>query len=57
MLTETVDVAGASEPIEREVRLSLGAGHIWVDEDKPVMLRIQVDPVQELITEEGATDG
>ena len=57
VLTETIDVAGASEPIEREVRLSLGGGHIWLDEDKPVMLRIQVDPVQELETTEGLADG
>jgi YbbR domain-containing protein len=61
VLTETVDVSGANEPIEREVRLSLGAGHIWVDEDKPVILRIHVDPIQELVpelvTEEGVTDG
>ncbi len=57
VLTETIDVAGTNEPIEREVRLSLGAGHVWLDEDKPVMLRIHVDPVQEPAAEEGVTDG
>ena len=56
VLTETIDVAGANEPIEREVRLSLGGGHVWLDEDKPVMLRIQVDPVQQPVTDEEATD-
>jgi YbbR domain-containing protein len=57
VLTETVDVADASESIEREVRLSLGAGHVWVDEDKPVMLRIQIDPIQDPATEGEAADG
>jgi YbbR domain-containing protein len=57
VLTETVEVADASESIEREVRLSLGAGHVWVDEDKPVMLRIQIDPIQDPATEGEAADG
>lgn len=56
VMTETVDVAGLSAPLEREVRVSLGAGHVWVDEAKPVKLRIQVDPV---VSPEGEepTDG
>jgi YbbR domain-containing protein len=45
VMTETIDVDGLNEPLEREVRLSLGAGHIWVEEDNPVKLRIQVDPL------------
>ena len=53
VMTETVDVNGLSEPLEREVRLSLGMGHIWVEEDQPVKLRIQVDPIPEPVTEEG----
>ena len=54
VMTETIDVAGLSEPLEREVRLSLGREHVWVDEDKPVKLRIQVDPIPDLVPEEGA---
>jgi len=57
VLTETVEVADANESIEREVTLSLGAGHVWLDEDKPVMLRIHVDPIQEPAAEEEVTDG
>ena len=53
VMTETIDVNGLSEPLEREVRLSLGMGHIWVEEDQPVKLRIQVDPIPEPVTEEG----
>jgi len=53
VMTETIDVNGLSEPLEREVRLSLGVDHIWVEEDQPVKLRIQVDPIPEPVTEEG----
>ena len=45
VVTETVDVAGASESLEREVRLSLGGGHVWVDQDEPITVRVQIDPV------------
>jgi hypothetical protein len=53
-MTETIDVAGLSEPLEREVRLSLGVDHVWVEEDEPIKLRIQVDPIPDLVAEEGA---
>jgi len=33
VMTETIDVNGLSEPLEREVRLSLGVDHIWVEEE------------------------
>jgi len=53
VMTETIDVAGLSAPLEREVRLSLGVDHIWVEEDKPIKVRIQVDPIPGSATEEG----
>jgi YbbR domain-containing protein len=56
VVTETIDVAGLSESLEREVRLSLGVEHIWVEEDKPVKLRIRVDPIPDLAVEEGAVN-
>jgi len=56
VMTETIDVAGLSEPLEREVRLSLGVEHIWVEEDQPVKLRIRVDPIPDPALEEGAED-
>lgn len=54
VMTETVDVAGLREPLEREVRLSLGVEHIWVEEDKPVKLRIRVNPIPDPAVKEGA---
>jgi diadenylate cyclase len=53
VMTETIDVAGLSEPLEREVRLSLGVEHIWVEEDKPIKLLIRVDPILDPAAEEG----
>lgn len=45
VVTETVDVDGAIESLEREVRLSLGGGHVWVDQDEPVRVRVEIEPV------------
>jgi YbbR domain-containing protein len=53
VMTETIDVAGLSEPLEREVRLSLGVEHTWVEEDKPIKLLIRVDPILDPAAEEG----
>ena len=55
-MTETIDVAGLSETLEREVRLLLGVEHVWVEEDKPVKLRIRVDPIPDPALEEGAVN-
>ncbi len=54
VMTETIDVAGLSELLEREVRLSLGVEHVWVEEDEPIKLRIRVDPIPDPAVEEGA---
>ena len=56
VMTETIDVAGLSELLEREVRLSLGVEHVWVEEDEPIKLRIRVDPIPDPVLEEGAED-
>ena len=52
VVTETVDVDGAIESLEREVRLSLGGGHVWVDQDEPVRVRVEIDPVVAEVVEE-----
>jgi len=39
--TETIDVAGATGPVEREVRISAGPGHVWAD--SPRMVKVTVD--------------
>lgn len=42
VVTETVDIAGLTESTEREVRLSLGGGHVWMEESNPVRVRVEV---------------
>jgi YbbR domain-containing protein len=46
VVTETIDLAGASAPVQREVRLSLGGGHVWMEEGRPVRVRIPIEPVE-----------
>ncbi len=41
-ITETLEIRGATEPVEREVRLSL-ADHVWMEEPRPVKVRVQVE--------------
>lgn len=57
VMTETIDMAGLEASIDREVRVSLGAGHIWVDQDEPIRLRIQIDSVPEIESVEEAENG
>jgi len=49
VVTEPVDLTGLTESQEKEVRLFLGSGTVWVEEDKPVkvQIRIAADPVPE----------
>lgn len=44
VVTETIDVAGLVESVEREARLSLGAGHVWMEEPSPVKVRVRIEP-------------
>ena len=43
VVTEMIDVTGATETIEREVRVSPGAGHVWADEPLTVKVRVQIE--------------
>ena len=45
VVTETIDVSGAQKPIEREVKLSMGAEHVWPEENEAVKVRIAILPV------------
>lgn len=45
VVTETIDVAGVTEPVEREARLSLGSEHVWMEENRPVTVRVHVEPL------------
>jgi YbbR domain-containing protein len=44
-VTEPVDIAGLSAPVEREARLALGGQNVWVEDASTVKVRIQVAPV------------
>ena len=42
-MTEAIEVRGLTAPIERDVRLSL-ADHVWMEEPRPVKVRVQIEP-------------
>jgi len=42
--TETVNITGIEADEEREVRLHLGGGTVWMEENEPVKLHIRVEP-------------
>jgi YbbR domain-containing protein len=47
VLTETIDVAGASEPFEKKVRATPGGLHVWMDGANEVTVRIGITPAPE----------
>jgi YbbR domain-containing protein len=47
VLTETIDVAGASEPFEKKVRATPGGLHVWMDGENEVTVRIGIIPAPE----------
>ena len=54
VVTETLDVSGLEAPVEREVKLSLGSDHVWMEEDEPVTVRIGIERVE---PPEGGAEG
>jgi hypothetical protein len=44
VVTETIDMNGLDTPTEREVKLSLGAGRVWMEESGSVKVKLQIDP-------------
>jgi YbbR domain-containing protein len=44
VVTETIDVTGLTESAERDVRVSAGGGHLWVDDPGSVRVKIRVVP-------------
>jgi YbbR domain-containing protein len=42
VVTETINVEGATEPLEKKVRLSLGSDLVWREEQGPVTVRVVV---------------
>jgi YbbR domain-containing protein len=45
VVTETIDVSGLAAPVEREVKLSLGSDHVWMEENEPVTVRLQLEAI------------
>jgi YbbR domain-containing protein len=46
VVTETIDVAGADESLEREVRPLLAGPHVRFEEESPIKVRIEVVPLE-----------
>jgi YbbR domain-containing protein len=44
VVTEMIDVTGATGTLEREVRVSPGAGHVWAEEPRTVTVRVRIEP-------------
>jgi len=45
VVTETLDVTGQSKPFEKEVRLALRGGHVWMEEDQSVVVKVDIQAV------------
>jgi YbbR domain-containing protein len=43
VVTETIDVTDASEPLERDVRVALGGDRVWVKDTKPVRVHVEIE--------------
>ncbi len=56
VVTDTVDVTGVEESVEREVGLSLGPGKLWVEDNTQVTVRVEVEPLVPLEEEGGEGD-
>ena len=52
-VTETFEIRGLSESIEREVRLAL-PDHVWMEESRPVNVRVQVEALPEPVQGDAA---
>jgi len=42
IVTEPIDLSALDAPVEREARLSLGGGHVWMEKSEPVTVRVQI---------------
>jgi YbbR domain-containing protein len=46
VLTETIDITGSSEPIVREVRVSLSGRNVWLEDVGPLTATIAIEPIE-----------
>jgi len=42
--TEAIDVTGMSADEEREVRVSIGGGTVWMEQNEPVKVQLRIEP-------------
>lgn len=59
VVTEAIDIAGLTASEKREVRLLLGGGTVWAEDNTPlqVEVRIEPDPVPEPLLDLDEADG
>jgi hypothetical protein len=53
VLTETIDVTGATADLEKDVPIALTGSHVWLEEQQPVKVRVRIEP---LPPEKGAAE-
>ena len=56
VVTDTIDVAGLVEPLEKEVKLSLGSGLVWMEESQAIKVTIPVEAIP-VPDEDGLPEG
>ncbi len=44
VVTESIDIAGFAASAKREVRLVLGGGTVWAEDNSPVQVEIRIEP-------------
>jgi YbbR domain-containing protein len=47
VLTETIDVTGASEDVVKDVSIALSGSHVWLEQAEPVQVRVRIEPLPE----------
>jgi YbbR domain-containing protein len=45
VLTETIDVTGATEDVVKDVAIAVGGSHVWLEEVGPVSVRVRIEPL------------
>jgi YbbR domain-containing protein len=43
--TETISIADVKAPIEREVRVSINARTVWLADEVPIMIKVEINPI------------
>jgi hypothetical protein len=46
VVTETIDLSGVDEALEREVRPLLAGPHVRSEDEEPIKVRVEVVPVE-----------